>query len=77
MKKGALLSAGVSDVHPLRRLPNGLSLQVVRVRQMGSFAEVFPDYTRISEDLNTQQVMSLYKTNIEGRSALVFVHKQS
>lgn len=34
-------------------------------------------YACISEDLNTQQLMSVYKIDIEGRVVLVFVHKQS
>lgn len=34
-------------------------LQVVKVRQTGSFAEVFPDYTCISEDLNTTSDVAL------------------
>lgn len=68
-----MLFAGVSEVHPLRRLPNDLSFQVVKARRTGSFVQVFADYTCISGDLNTQQPMSLCKTDFEGGLALVFV----
>lgn len=69
-KGGILLFAGVSKVHPLRHLPNDLSLQVVKARRTGSLVQEFADYTCISEDLNTQQLVLLCKTDFEGRLAL-------